>query len=170
MKKFLPALLIGATVAVVPMASAQGWYADGGYTFAGIDEGGVDVDLGGVTLRGGYDFSPNFGVEAEGVIGVADDDFGGVSVELDHLVGVYGKGIWPVSDTVDLYGRAGVVEGELSVSGGGFGASDSDTGIAYGVGGTLDLTDRMYARGDYTRYDIDSLEADTFTLSLGLRF
>ena len=170
MKKFLPALLVGATVAMAPMASAQGWYVDGGYTFVGIDEGGVDVDLGGVTVRGGYDFSPNFGVEGEGVLGVADDDFGPLSVDLDHLVGVYGKGIWPVTETVSLHGRAGLVEGELEVSGGGASASESDTGFAYGVGGTLAFSERFYARGDYTRYDIEDLEADAFTISLGMRF
>ncbi len=141
---------------------ADGWYVDGGYTFISLEEGAVDVDLGSLTARGGYDFNQNFGAEIEAATGVTDESILGATVELDYLVGAYGKVQYPVSETVNLFARAGIVSAELDVSGGGLGLSSSETGAGYGVGGTVDISPNLYARGDYTRYDLDNLEADAF--------
>ncbi|MEO0548555.1 MAG: porin family protein [Pseudomonadota bacterium] len=170
MKKILPTLLAASAVIAAPTALAEGFYADGGYTFIGIDDDTVDVDLGSITARGGYDFTQNFGAELEGSFGVSDDDIAGASVELNYLIGAYGKAQLPVSQGVNLFARVGVVNAELEVSGEGASASESDTGFGFGVGGTVDVSQNLYVRGDYTRYDIEDLEADAFTISLGLKF
>lgn len=173
MKKTLSLAVAAAALATAP-ALADGFYADAGYTFTSIDveDSGtsLDVDLGSITARGGYDFNQNFGVELEGSFGVSDEDVLGATVELNYLVGAYGKIQAPLAETFNVFARAGVVNAELEVSGGGLSESDSETGFGVGAGATLDVTDTVYVRGDYTRLDIDDLEADTFTISVGFRF
>ncbi|MEL7232581.1 MAG: porin family protein [Pseudomonadota bacterium] len=173
MKKAL-SLAVAATALAATPAVAEGFYADGGYTFTSIDledEGtSFDVDLGSITARGGYDFTENLGVELEGSFGVADEDIAGASVELSYLVGAYGKVQAPLGETFNVFARAGVVNAELEVSGGGISETFSDTGYGLGLGATLDVAENLYVRGDYTRLDIEDLEADTFTISLGFRF
>ncbi len=170
MKKFLPAFLAIGAMAAAPAAMADGWYADGGYTFLSADGGGIDVDLGALTARGGYDFTENFGAEIEGSFGVADETVAGATVELNYLVGAYGKVQMPVSETVNLFARVGVVQGELEASSGGTTISGSETGVGYGVGATYSFNQNMYVRGDYTRHDIDEVEADAFAVAIGMKF
>lgn len=170
MKTFLPALLATAAVVASPAALAEGWYADGGYTHVTTDSAIGDVDLGALNFRGGYDLSENLGFEGEAAFGVSDESIGGASVELNYLVGAYGKVQTPVGERVNLFARAGVVNAELEASGGGIIASDSETGFGIGAGATLDINQNLYVRGDYTRYDIEDLEADAFTVSLGVKF
>ncbi len=170
MKKFLPALLATAAVALTPAALAEGWYVDGGYTHMTTDSAVGDVDLGALNFRGGYDLTENLGFEAEGAFGVSDDSIGGATVELNHLIGAYGKVQTPVGERVNLFARAGLVSAELEASGGGITASDSESGYGIGAGATFDINQNLYVRGDYTRYDIEDLEADAFTVSLGVKF
>ena len=179
MKTFLPALMITAAMAVTPTALAEGWYADAGYTHLTADlevgTSSADIDLGAISGRVGYDINPNFGVEGELAIGVNDEEAteGGVtaSLGLNYLVGAYGKAQLPVAENVNLFARAGIVNAELEVEVTGLGSvSDSETGAGYGFGGTVDINERFYVRGDYTRYDIEDLEADAFTISAGMKF
>nr|WP_070961125.1 porin family protein [Hyphomonas sp. Mor2] len=179
MKTFLPALMATAAIALSPAALAEGWYADAGYTHITSDvdtgAGSADIDLGALSGRLGYDFTPNFGVEGELAFGVNDEEAtqGGVtaSLGLNYLVGAYGKAQVPVAENVNLFARAGVVNAELEAEVTGLGStSDSETGAAFGVGGTVDINERFYVRGDYTRYDIEDVEADAFTISAGVRF
>ncbi len=175
MKKTITVAIASLVVAAAPSAFAEGWYADGGYTFIGIDTDVADVDLGAITAHGGFDFNENFGIEGEAAFGVADEDFSdginSASIDLSYLVGVYGKVQMPVGENVNLFARAGLVNAELDVEVTGLGTtSESDTGAGFGVGGTFAFSERMFVRGDYTRYDIEDLEADAFTVALGAKF
>ncbi|MCR9193382.1 MAG: porin family protein [Hyphomonas sp.] len=179
MKTFLPTLMVTAALAVSPAALAEGWYADGGYTHVTTDVdtgvGSADIDLGALSGRLGYDFHPNFGVEGELAFGVNDEEAtqGGVtaSLGLNYLVGAYGKAQLPVAENINLFARAGIVQAELEAEVTGLGsASDSETGAGYGVGGTVDVAENIYIRGDYTRYDIEDVEADAFTIGVGVKF
>lgn len=76
-----------------------------------------------------------------------------------------------MGERVSVFARAGIVNAELEASVSGYGsAAESDTGAGYGVGGIIGLTDNLFLRGDYTRYDVEDLEADTFMISVGGRF
>lgn len=179
MKTFLPTLLVTAAVAFTPAALAEGWYADGGYTHITTDvdtgAGSADIDLGAISGRVGYTLNPNFAVEGELAVGVNDEEAtqGAVtaSLGLNYLVGAYGKAQVAVAENVNLFARAGIVNAELEAEVTGLGsASDSETGAGYGVGGTVDVAENIYVRGDYTRYDIDDVEADAFTIGVGVKF
>ena len=64
--------LLLAVVAAVPAAAQDRGPVTGSIGYTQFDS---DVaDLGAVTGRLGYDFTPNFGVEGEASIGVRDDD------------------------------------------------------------------------------------------------
>lgn len=169
MLKTLSLAFTALFLAIAP-ATAQVYYGDAGYTFISIDEEGLEVELGTISARGGLEFTENFGVEIEGAIGVQDESVGGVDLSLNYLVGAYGKAQAYVSDTATVYARAGIVNAELETSGNGFTLSQSETGAGFGAGAVLELSNNLYLRGDYTRYEIEELGANAFTLSLGMRF
>lgn len=173
---------LAALSAVSAPAFAQGFYADAGYSFIGIevDEDGEsgDVDLGALTGHIGYNFSEWLAVEAEGAIGIEDEEasFGGVtaSVGLNYLVGAYAKGQIPIGERINLYARAGLVHAEVEaeVTGAGFSGSESDSesGAAFGAGAEFFFTPQFGIRGDFTRYDIEDTEADAITAAAIFRF
>lgn len=171
--KRLAFIAAAAAFVGVQGASAQGFYADGGYSFVSIDEDniGASIDLGAINGHVGYDFNANFGVEGELMIGVADEDFAGGSIGLNSAFGAFGKAQLPVAERVRVFARAGVVQAELEVEATGLGsASESETGAGYGVGAVVDVAENIYIRGDYTRYDIEDVEADGFFIGVGMTF
>ena len=174
--------LVAAAAAPAGAASAQGFYVDGGYAFIGIDveDSGAefDADIGALIGHGGYDINQFLAVEGELAIGIDDEEVsaGGfdANLGLNYLVGAYGKASYPLVETVSVYARAGIVnaelEAEVSGPGGSASATESDTGYALGLGADAFLGDHGGIRFDYTRYDIEDLEADAFSIGYKFRF
>ena len=182
MKVSVTLALAALAVSLSPLASAEGFYGDVGYAFISADED-VDgdsfvVDLGAVAGHAGYFFTDNLGVEGELAFGVSDEEAtsAGVSVSLglNYLAGLYGVAALPVTEKLSLFARAGVVqaevEAEASFAGTTFSESESETGYGLGVGGMFDLTENVYLRGDYTRYDIEDAEIDAFLIGVGFKY
>jgi len=181
MNNILTVLTVATAAATLPMAHADNWYADGGYNLSSADyETGaesVDFDIGAIVGHVGYDFTTYFGVEGEVAIGVQDETFTisatDITLGLNYLVGAYGKVQLPVTDRISLFARAGVVNVELEAKFQGFGSgsqSSSDTGAGFGGGAMIDVTDTLFVRGDYTRFDIERYEAHAFTVAVGVKF
>jgi len=104
---------------------------------------------------------------------------------LNYVVGAYARGNFPVTTKLNVFGRLGYAQVELdqntrvrsTVSN-----SDDEPvaysvsnisverGPAFGAGVTYDLTDKIYVRGDLTRYDIDFGEFDNLMIGAGIRF
>lgn len=178
MKLALTAMAV-ALAAAPAIAQDTGFYADAGYSFIGIDTDvdgfSTDVDLGAIIGHVGYNFGPYFGAEAEGAFGVDDEDVsvGGfdASLSLNYLIGAYGRVQYPLNDRVNLFARVGVVNAELEAEATGLGSdSDSETGAGFGAGADLFFDAQNGVRLDYTRYDIEDLEADAFTIAYKRRF
>lgn len=159
MKKMLlcAAAALGAAIAMPAAAQAQ-VYVGAGYTHYDTDGAG---DLGAVTGRVGYRFTPNFAVEGEAGFGVKDDG----PFELNHSVGAYAVGIIPLTSNFDLHGRLGYQTTEIGTP---LGDRESD-GVAYGVGGTFNITERFGVRADVTRLEGDR-DADTVSVGGVMRF
>lgn len=178
MKKLMIAAAAAFAAASAPSAMAQGFYADAGYSFVGIDveEQGVsvDLDLGVIAGHAGYKFNENFAIEGELGFGVSDEEFSdgvnNASIGINYLLGVYGVGTLPVGENVELFGRVGVVQAEAEAELNGFSTSESETGFAAGVGADFTFGEGLYIRGEYTRYDIEELQADAFAIGIGYRF
>lgn len=178
MRKVMYSTLLASLLALGAAANAQGFYGDVNYAFISSEESSEDVDLGAITGHAGYAFNDYFALEGEAGFGVADEsvNISGVNVDvgLNYLVGIYGVGNLPVTDKLNLFARAGLVQAELEAeaSAGGvtFSDSDSEDGYALGVGTTFDFTENVYARADYTRYEFDDTGVDSVMLGVGYKF
>ncbi len=183
MKKMLLAAACGLSMlALAPVATAQSyttttnygadrnWYANLGYTQFSADE----IDVGGATVRLGYKFNPNFGVEGEASFGIDGDtaDFLGtpVDIDLDDQFGVYAVGYLPLSPQFELLGRVGWVSIEAQGSVGGFSTGADDDGLAAGVGAQWMFTDGFGVRGEYTRLASDNDGVDAWTIAAVAKF
>ena len=178
MKLALASLILLGTAAPA-MAQTASFYGDIGYTNIAIDgqDAGLsdDITLGSIMAHGGILFTPNFGAEGELAIGIQDEDIdfgGGVTgnVGLNYLVGAYGRAQVEVTPQLVLFARAGVVNAELEAEAAGVSVSDSETGAGYGAGGEFMFDAFNGIRLDYTRYDIEDLEADALTIAYKRKF
>ncbi|HEY8572845.1 porin family protein [Phenylobacterium sp.] len=178
---------VWAATALLPTAAlAQsadvGVYASAGYSHLTTSDE-PDVNLGAITLRGGYAFTPHFAVEAEGSFGVKDEDFAtGTGANritgdfgLDYLVGVFGVARLPITERFSVFGRAGAAHGAFSGEarqGATRFSLDEDAGFwAAGVGAEYFLDDRNGLRAGYTRYENDDEASfDAWSLSYVRRF
>ena len=120
------------------------------------DDNGPSGDDVGLRLRGGAQFNEYVGVEAHLGVGGSDGP-----VELDHLVGVYGKGILPISPDFRLYGLAGVTEVDFDTG--------REDGFSYGGGAEFDITHNVSVGADYMRY-LDRSDHTFDAASVGLRY
>lgn len=155
------AVALGVAGLAAP-ASAQdmgnNWYANLGYTHFDTDRG----NLGGVTGRLGYHFTPNLGAEGEYTTGVSNDNFG----KLNDAWGIYGVGTLPVTERLNVFGRVGYQQIHVD---GRNGATDSDgEGVGYGAGVQWNATQRWGLRGEYTR--LSDADADTWSLAGVMNF
>ena len=117
------------------------------------------VTLGGAQVRLGARFTPNFGIEGEGTIGLVDDSIAGIDIDLEHQVAAYAVVFLPINENADLIARVGYSNFEIGVPGG---SADEDT-VNYGVGLQYRFDEKNGVRGDYTRMDGDAGEADLWS-------
>lgn len=164
------AALAGAT-AFASQAQAQyfqqaepAFYVEGGYSHYMFDD--PDIDLGGVQVRGGWEFNEFFSAEADVAVGIADDDVAGVTVDLSYQYGVYARAKLAFNDQFSGHVRVGYSSAEVEIDG--FGDENED-GIAYGVGGTWMFNERQGVRADYTRHEFDDA-VDNISVSYVYRF
>ncbi|MEL7033006.1 MAG: porin family protein [Pseudomonadota bacterium] len=167
-------------VALSPAAVAEsGFYAEAGYARYGIDVVEQDFDPGAAQVRGGYMFTPNFGVELEGATGLHDasvSDAGTrLTIELDYIISANLIGRYPLSDRLQVLGRIGHQTIDLTVIGEATGEdtvrqSGDDDGFVFGLGLEYQF-DQFGVSAGYTRAD----EASPFpssdrieVLSIGL--
>lgn len=160
-------LLIAASAAALTLAAPALAHAESS-VYGNIGYANVDLDpvnLGVVQGRLGVDVTPNFAIEGEAAFGIADDEILGVSVELSHSFGIFLVGKVPVSETVDLFARAGFSSAEVDVAG----TTGSEDGAAYGVGAQMFFTENDGVRLDYTRYDYGG-DANVWAVSYVRKF
>lgn len=160
MKKFaLMAAVAAAAMLAVPTAAHAQWYAGAAYTQFDLD----GPEVGGLTGRLGYQFSPYWGVEGEGTFGLDDDE----GVELNHALGAFAVGTLPFgSSGFSAHGRVGYATVEVDTP---LGDADDD-GFAYGAGLGWQASERIGLRADYTRMEGDIDDADAISLGGTLRF
>lgn len=188
MKKITVSMLVAAT-ALVAVSSARAqdtspkMYAEIGYTQLAAKEadplGSIKFSPKAVTGAFGYQFTPNMAVEGMLDFGAGKGKvkFNGVDTGMDGkvktAVGVFLKPSVAVSDSINLFGRIGWVHSQLELSSPGFSDSqnDTDTDIAYGVGGNFNLSKTSYIQASWMNYyKKDGFKIDGFTVAYGMRF
>ena len=163
-----------AAIAVLGFAGAA--HAQDGQAYVNVGVDTLEFDQYGIGGKLGYQFSDYFGVEAQGSIGIIDDEvtLGGTTVDVgyDYLIGGFATGTLPLGESVDLIGRVGYYAAEVSaeVTAGGIGASDDEDGFAFGAGLQYMWDDLNGVRADYTYLDGDGGHADAVSLSYVRKF
>ena len=164
---------LAAAAIIAPAASAQ-VYGGVGYSTFTADAGGEDATVGGVMGRLGFKSNPFFGVEGEVAIGVQEDNFDvlgtQVDVSLENSYGVFAVGWLPIPLVGDVFGRVGYADLSIEASALGSSISDSGSGLAYGAGFQLSSIPFTKLRLEYTRYEPDDAEVDSFGVSALLQF
>jgi hypothetical protein len=174
MKRALLGLALGgaAMVGLAPAASAQ-LYGGVGYTVFEAETGAGDANIGTVMGRLGYKTNVFLGFEGEVAIGVQDESFTvlGVPVDVgvDNEVGGFVVGFLPVPLVGDLFARAGYANISVEASGGGQNFTEDGAGLAYGGGLQFNVA-FLKLRAEYTRYEPDDGELDSWGISGILQF
>lgn len=156
-----------------------------GTAFAGQGDSNVSVGylaidgdgatLGSIVGRYGYDFSDYFGVEAEASYGIVEDEVtvvgNSVDISAEFGFGGYLVGRYPVgTGGSDVFARIGYQTVSLEADGGVATADEDLDGFAFGVGTNIMFDEVNGLRLDYTRFDGDDAEADTYAISYVRRF
>ncbi len=168
-KLFLFLVCVSVSGAVV--ASPPGWYAGAQYaalTF-GNNLGSEDVNLGALVLRGGFDFNPNFSVEARYGFGLGDDNANGATIKLDSMLGAYAIGKLPLGSAVDLYGVLGYTRFDMTFSNNTTTVSSDGSDLSFGVGADLRFGEPWSAGIEYMNYYDKNGEKIT-ALSIGASY
>ena len=155
------------------------------------DLGTEDVDAFIINGRIGYRFNDYFAVEGELGFGTGGDEIDrvipldvdpigtlnvdtNVALDVENYYVGFARGILPVSEQFDLFVRVGYGEAnaDADVIGNALGftaatsVSQSESGLAYGVGGQFNFTENDGIRADYTRLD----DTDIISLAYARRF
>jgi outer membrane immunogenic protein len=171
-------------------------YVGAGYTMLTVSpEGGSDLDLSALGVRGGYYFNQYFSVEGRLAFGIGDDTtsvsvndpvLGLISatdtVELNYSIGAYAVGHIPLTEQFQLYGLIGFTQHEiketLTGTAGGlpfdFSDSSSDSDLSFGVGAEFDMTKNLSLGLEYVSYftdgEIEGTKYDTDGLGITLNY
>ena len=162
--------ILTASVAALALASTV-QAQDTDYTIgAGYDRISVgDFNIDSLVLRGGYDFSKHFGVEAQANIGIGDDtvvDFGvPFKMSLNYAVSAFGVFRLVSNENGSIFVRAGYTTAEYETSALGTSITDNPDAWAYGVGGEYLFDARNGVRFDYTMVDYDGENADVYGIT-----
>ncbi len=165
-------LALGTTPAFADKGFSAG--ASVGYSNLSIEEGGVSVDFNevGYKVFGTYMFNDNWGIEGGWVaFGSASEDVLGTEIELEvDGFDVFAIGAMPISETFDLFGKAGIISWDLSASISGFGqGSDSGEDLALGFGGRFNSSGGFGLRAEYEWFDIENVDS-AWMFSVGFEY
>ena len=130
-----------------------------------------DIEIGALTLKGGYQITDWAAVELRGGLGVADDDYYGADIELEHYIGGYFRAGLPNDSAIYPYVIAGYTHAKVKASFAGFSETDSNGDFSYGLGASLRLNDLWSANIEIMRYsDDDSIETDGVSVGVTYNF
>ena len=175
LQKTLLALAAGSLLSMGAQAAVS--YGNGytGQPYVGAKVGQFDIDRNGADdataygVYGGYNFDPNFGMEAE-FVGSDDADYKGGDIDA-KTYGAYGTYRYQFPNT-GLYakGKLGVARTEIDSSNTTF-AADSyktkDTSLAGGVGLGYSVNPNFSVEAEYDKL---GSEADLMTVGAQLKF
>jgi OOP family OmpA-OmpF porin len=173
--KLLSTLLLSATLGAAAFgASAQehGIYAGAGVGQAFVDEGAYDDEDTAFSVFGGYQFNKYFGLEAGYAdFGKIEPDGAGPALEGDSAY-FTAVGTLPITERLSAYAKAGLHRWNVDTSLPGLTGNDDDSGTdpTYGVGAQYRFTDRVALRGEYSRFEVEDLDADLAQLQVRFDF
>lgn len=181
--KFIAVVPLVAAALTVPLSATaeSGLYLGAGIGSATLAEDfdGFDIDDDTESYRflGGLQLGDALGIEA-GYMNFGDFeeriDFGG-GTALTRLTAdgwtLGGTLSMPLSNAVSLFGRGGVFVWDAGVEVDGIRAAvDDDSNPYYGGGAKVSFTRNFSLVGDWTRYELDEVDTDVYSLGFEYRF
>lgn len=160
--------LVGTTLlaAVAGSVTAQPYV---GLDYTHLEDSGIE--LGALTLKGGYQLNDWAAVELRGGLGVVDDNYHGADVELEHHVGGYFRAGLPNDSAIYPYVIAGYTHAKIKASFGGFSDSDSEGDFSWGIGASVRLNELWSANVEVMRYfDKSNIELDGVSVGVTYNF
>lgn len=151
---------------------AENAYFGAGYHFGAYDETGVpEANPGAIQLRMGKYVNESVAVEGRVLLGASSDtvEFLGTDIEVDikNALSVFVKADLPLSESGNFYGLLGFSKGKLEATALGSTLSADDSGLSYGMGIELGLTDNLYFSGEYIMYlSEDDYDYNAFNLGI----
>ncbi len=133
-----------------------------------LEDSGFEADDTAVKLFGGWRFNQNFALELAYIHGGSPED-AGVEVEPRAMQASL-LGTVPLTNSANVYARAGVLSWKTEVSVPGFTAKDDGKDFAWGVGTSFNVGSRGAIRLEYEGADLDGTDISLITLSGVLRF
>jgi hypothetical protein len=139
------------------------------------EDGLDDANPTAVGVKLGASINKNFAVEARLGVGLSDDSINvlgvPVSIKVNNFIGVYGKGILPLSNQASLYGLLGYTQGKLKAEFPGGSTSESDSDVSYGVGGDFAITPTTSLNVEWARlFKGDGYKVDGLTFGVSFKF
>lgn len=168
--------LIIAMMAAVPATSlaAEGLYVGANLSQVKYKETGFDdVNPTAISVHIGKSINKNFAIEGRLGVGLSSDNIdilgNDVEIEVDNLVGVYMKGVAPISDTFAIYGLLGFTSGKMSISAPTipYSATESDSDISLGVGAQFNANEKTNIAVEWARL-FEGTNYEVSSLSVGL--
>ena len=170
MKKIVLAVAIAASFVAAPVfaqgyvglgvGSASATGVDGSRGIAPFSVTGGNSSKGFVKIFGGYQFSPNWGVEAQyadmGNRDIALRNGAGVSVATGSLkfsqFSIAGTGTLPLGANFSLFGKLGASSNTAKGSLVGVTDSDSTTSLMLGIGAAYSISKQISVRVEYENF------------------
>lgn len=144
-----PGLTLGASAGYVNIEDDEP-----GFTFDATDTG--------YKLFASYTFANSLGIEGSYIdFGKPDDVVLGLPGEIDASgLGLYGVGNLPLSDSVDLFAKAGIVSWEAdSIIDGVLVGRDDDNDLALGLGARWNSAGSFGLRAEFDWFDISGADS-----------
>jgi len=130
----------------------------------GIVDKQYDASVISLIGQGGFFFSDFSALEMRYGIGLTDSD----GIEVDNLIGAYGKFNYPVSHQVSLYGLAGYTQSKLNVKDYG---TVKEAGFSAGAGFHYAFNSRWAMTAEYMSYVRNKNSTlDGFSLAMQYKF
>lgn len=159
--------LVGAVMA------DEGFALGASYGYAKIEDSDEDFSFdandSGYKLFGSYTLGNGLGIEGGYIdFGAPDDTFLGQVAKIDATGwNLYGVGNLGLSDSFDLFAKAGVISWDADSSVNGIAVSrDDGTDLALGIGARLSANDRFGLRTEFEWFNIEDADA-VWMASLG---
>ncbi|GAA4889792.1 porin family protein [Ferrimonas pelagia] len=153
------------------------WYAGAQLGYSRVKGETGTANPASLHILGGYQFNDHIGVESRIGSGLNDDSFSeGLTVQLDTYYGLYLTGRLAMSDWVQLYALAGILNismefNDRPLDPAQFGQvrNDNATDFSYGAGLQLYATEQMSMTFEVIRW-IDKGRFDVSGLNIGIRY
>ncbi|MCD6654881.1 MAG: porin family protein [Sulfurovum sp.] len=139
------------------------YYLDDEISLVDVATGDADLSAHSVLFLAGYKYNQYLGLEARYTMNVGDPELDGPegSEDLDgdmSNIGIYLKGMYPVTEAVDVYALLGYGQVTIDTTDSG---DLSESGFQWGLGASYAVTENIGVFADYMRlYDDEGFDGE----------